>query len=67
MISIDDLFNMIATDAVEGGSRVHYFDERNNITPKTVYEQSEAEKQSPPMKFRLEVVRQPDGTYELVE
>ncbi|MHA1491302.1 MAG: hypothetical protein ACTSRI_16830 [Promethearchaeota archaeon] len=61
---------MIATEAVEGGARDHYFDEYRNrefIPPKPRIEQSLTETKLPPIEYNLELIKNPDGSYEWVE
>jgi hypothetical protein len=71
MISLDVLLDMVATEAIEGGSRDHYFDEFRNreyIPPEPErYVQPKTESKLPPIKFNLELIKNPDGSYEWVE
>lgn len=73
MHGIDELFDMIATEAVGGGiPPVHYFDEFKNlgyieqepIIPKNSLGIGE---KLPPIHFSLEVVKDKDGNISLVE
>ena len=70
MHSIESLWGMIATEAVEGESRNHYFDEYRNrefILPELRCEQSQQETKLPPLRYYLEFIKQPDGSYDWVE
>jgi len=68
MISIKDLVDMPFTEAISGGSYEHYFDESQNQV--LVPEQNADKYDSGPkdsFKFRQELVKHPDGSYEWAE
>ena len=69
MISIDVLLDMVATEAIEGGSRDHYFDEFRNreYVPEPRYIQPETKTKLPPIKFDLELIRGSNGSLYWVE
>ncbi|MDD5133409.1 MAG: hypothetical protein PHD81_01170 [Candidatus Nanoarchaeia archaeon] len=70
MWSIDALLNSIATDAVEEGSRDHFYDEASNreFIPENP-ERYKTDKKSnlPPINFDLELIRGSDGHLYWVE
>lgn len=70
MISIDTLLDMIATEAVEACARYHYFDESRNrglVPPEHRYKQPEDKTKLPYIRFDLELLKLPDGSYKWVE
>jgi len=69
MISLDVLLDMIATEAIGGESRDHYFDEFRNreYVPEPRYMQPETKTKLPPIKFDLELIRELDGSLYWVE
>lgn len=69
MINLKSLLDMVATEALEGGSRDHYFDEFRNPgyhAPK-IYPLKKTETNLQPIKFDLELIKKQDNTYEWVE
>ena len=69
MISLNLMLDMIATDAVEGGPRDHYFDESRNreYMPPEPERCRQPESELPPMRCDLQRVKRPDGSYEWVD
>lgn len=71
MISIDNLVNMVLTEAVEGAPRDHYFDE-SRIIPYTPLEPRDYSPNNPkyeprPIRFDLELILYQDGSLRWVE
>ena len=70
MISMNSLLDMVATEAVEGVSRDHYFDEFRNrefIPSEPPSRRKETKTNLPPIRFGLKLIEQPDGSYDWVE
>jgi len=57
MNGVEDLVDIVMTEAVEGDSQNHYFDEYRN----------RPEKKLPPFIFNLELIKKPNGSYEWLE
>ncbi|MEK6809581.1 MAG: hypothetical protein AABY40_02830 [Nanoarchaeota archaeon] len=75
MHSIDSLLKIVAAEAVEGGLKDHYFDESRNrefippgpISPESRDRQPKYEPKLPSLRYTLELIKQPDGSYDWVE
>ena len=66
MISLQTLLDMVATEGIEGGARDHYFDTERNRE----FVPEEPERTYPPhrpIRYGLELIEKPDGSYEWVE
>jgi hypothetical protein len=62
MISMDNLLNMVATEAIEGWVDEHgraIIPERREPTPE--------EKRLKPIRYDLELIEQPNGSYKWIE
>lgn len=57
MNGVEDLVDIVMTEAVEGDSQNHYFDEYRN----------RPEKKLPSFIFNLELIKKPNGSYEWLE
>jgi hypothetical protein len=67
MISINNLLDMIATEAIEGqGPEEHHFDESKN-KPYRPLEILGVVPKLPPIIYNLELIKKADGSYEWVE
>lgn len=69
MSGLKILMDMIATEAVEGGARDHYFDEFRNreYIPPEPETYSQSKTRLPPIRFNLELIKKPNGSYQWVE
>ena len=70
MIGLKALVDMVLTESIEGCSRDYFFDEainREYISPYKPSEQYTPKTKLPPIKYRLELIENPDGTLEWVE
>ena len=70
MISRKCLLDIIATEVIEGWARDHYFDEfrnRDYILPEPERRETSNYPKLPPIRISLELIKNPDGSYEWVE
>jgi hypothetical protein len=65
MNSINSIIDMILTEAIEGISREHYFDEYRNreFIRETKYEQHKDKTKLPPIKYKLELIQKGEIFY----
>ncbi len=66
MNRIGSIIDMICTEAIEGISREHYFDEFRNhefIDSGTKYEQPKNKTEVSPITYKLELIQEEDSQY----